>query len=252
MQVPRLATTKPFVHVVPVALTKGPVTVMAGVLKVIETPVLLVRVILLTALLVPTAVVAKLIEVGDSDTLLVPVPETPMICGVVGSLSLMITAPFFVPVVVGVKVRLMTQLAFAARLWPEAGQVLEEMAKSVVSLSVIAPMVIAVLPLFLTVTLLTALVVFFNWLPKLTGAPVRETAVAVPDKAMVETVLKKPLSLMVSVPVRIPPALGAKKTYIVQVAVLGKLEGQSSDSVKSPLMEMLLIVKGPTALRMTC
>src|SRR6266849_7959459 len=141
MHVARLAITSASVHVVPVALTKGPLTVIAGVLKVTGTPVLLVSVTLVDALLAPIAVVAKAIDVGESDTLLVPVPDRPMICGLVGSLSLMITAPFFAPVVRGVKVTPMAQLALAPSVCPEAGQVLEEMLKSVISLSVIAPMV---------------------------------------------------------------------------------------------------------------
>src|ERR1700730_15877131 len=233
MHVARLAICSPSVQVVPVALTKGPLTEIAGVLKMTEPPVLLVSVTLAEALLVPIAVVAKAIDVGDSDTLLVPVPDRPMIWGLVGSLSLMITAPFFAPVV-GVKVTPMAQVPFAARFCPEAGQVLDEMLKSVISLSVIAPIRTGAAPLFFTVTLFTALVVPFNWLPKPMGAPVREIALPVPDNAIVETALKKPLWLTVRVPVRMPPTLGEKTTYMVQVAVLGKLEGQSSDSVKSP------------------
>ncbi len=50
----------------------------------------------------------------------------------------------------------MAHAAPAARALPEAGQVFEEMAKSVVSLSVIAPMMMPVLPLLAIVTLLTA------------------------------------------------------------------------------------------------
>src|SRR5579859_3899463 len=190
MQVPRLAITRPSVQVVPVALVKGPVTVTAGVPMVMDTPVLLVSVILLEVLEVPTAVVAKVIEVGESDTLLVPVPDRPMICGLVGSLSLMMTAPFFAPVVCGVKVRLMEQLALPANVDPEAGQVLAVMAKSVISLSVMLPIVIEPEPLFFTVTVLVALVVFTNWLPKFTGALVSEIAVPVPVNATVETGLK--------------------------------------------------------------
>ena len=208
--VARLATAKPSVHVVPAALTKAPLIVMAGVPNVMGAPVLLVRVILLAALVVPTAVAAKLIAVGDSATLLIPSPDNPMICGLVGSLSLMITAPFFAPVLLGVKVRPMMQLVFPNRVWPEAGQLLVAMVKSVISLSVIVPMMIPEVPLFFTVTFFTALVVFFNWLPKPTGDPVREIAVPVPDKAIVETELKKPLWLTVRVPVRMPPALGEK------------------------------------------
>src|SRR5271165_6119623 len=123
-------TTKPFEHgvVVLVARTKCVVAVTAGVPRVTDTPVLLVRVTLLTAPVVPTAVAGKVMEVGESETLLVPVPVSPMICGLVGSVSLMITAPFLAPVVVGVKVTLMVQLALAARVVGEMGQLLEVIA----------------------------------------------------------------------------------------------------------------------------
>ena len=127
MQVPVFAITRLFVQVVLVALTNGPVTVMAGLLSVIDTPVLLVSVIFVDALVTPTGVTAKLTEVRLSDTLLVPVPLNPMSCGVEGSLSLMTTEPRFAPVDFGLKVTLMVQLAPPARTAPEAGHVLVEM-----------------------------------------------------------------------------------------------------------------------------
>src|SRR5579859_245719 len=127
VQVARLAITRPFVHVVPEAVAKGPAIVIAGVLNVTETPVLLVSVILVLPLDSPTGVVAKAMEFGLNDTLLVPVPVNPTIWGVEGSLSLITTDDLFVPVDVGLKVRLMVQLAPPASVVPEAGQVLVEM-----------------------------------------------------------------------------------------------------------------------------
>ena len=90
--------------------------------------------------------------------MLVPVPVIPTICGLLGSLSWMISAPFFAPVVFGLKTTLMVQLATGANVLPDAGQVLED-AKSVVSLRVMAPMVTLAVPLLVTLTVLAALVV---------------------------------------------------------------------------------------------
>ena len=95
-------------------------------------------------------------------------------------------------------------------LLPDAGQVLDEMAKSVVSFNVIAPIVTAVAPLFITVTVFTALVVLASWLPKFTGAPAREMALPSPVRLMVFKELKKPLLLMVMLPFRVPDAVGTK------------------------------------------
>ena len=84
----------------------------------------LVKVIFVFALVTPTAVVAKLTDVGLRDTLLIPVPVKPMSCGDEGSLSLITTEPRFEPVDFGPKVTPMLQLAPPASVAPEAGQVL--------------------------------------------------------------------------------------------------------------------------------
>src|SRR2546423_3103216 len=124
-QVPPAAMTRLGVQVVvAAATTNGPVTVSGVALSVIETPVLLVRVILVAVLGIPTAVVGKVIDDGDSATLLLPVPLRPMSWGLEGSLSLTTTAPLFGPVDFGVKWRVIVQLAPAASAAPEAGQVL--------------------------------------------------------------------------------------------------------------------------------
>ena len=79
--------------------------------------------------------------------------------------------------------------------------------------NVIAPIVIAVVPLFVTVTALLALVVFTSWLPKLTGAPVSEIALPRPVRLTVLVWLKKPLLLMVTLPLRVPEA-GRHKVHV--------------------------------------
>src|SRR5579859_5117897 len=139
-----------------------------------------------------------------------PTPNRPISCGELGSLSLITTAPFFVPVDCGSKVTPMVQLDPPLSLLPEAGQVLVAMAKSVVSFKVIVPMVIAVVPVLATVTLLTALFVFTSSLPKFTGAPVMEMAVPDPVNEMLEVELKKPFVVMATVPVAVPEPVGVK------------------------------------------
>src|SRR5260221_14374588 len=88
-QVPPAAITKLFVQVVvAVAIENGAVTVRAGLPREMDTPVLLVTVILMAALATPTAVVGNVIVPGLSEKLMVPVPVKPMSCGEEGWLSL--------------------------------------------------------------------------------------------------------------------------------------------------------------------
>jgi hypothetical protein len=119
-------------------------------------------VIFVAALVTPTAVVANVMVLGLSETLLVPVPLSPISWGDEGSVSAITTAPRFAPVDLGLKVTLIVQLAPPARVLPEAGQVLVEIVKSVASVNVIPFMVMPVVPAFFTVTDLAALVVFTN------------------------------------------------------------------------------------------
>ena len=74
--VPLAAITRSGVQVVvAAAITNGPVTVSGVAPSVIDTPVLLVRVIFVAGLGTPTAVVANVTAVGESATLLLPVPR---------------------------------------------------------------------------------------------------------------------------------------------------------------------------------
>src|SRR5579871_2377605 len=106
-------------------------------------------------------------------------------------------------------------------------------------------MVMAEVPVFFTVTVWAALVVFTSWFPKLSGDPVNEIALPSPVKLTVLTWLKKPFVLMVMLPRRFPEAVGAKYTYIVQVVPLAIEDGQSSASLKFVLAGILLMVSGP-------
>ena len=120
-----------------------------------------------------------------------------------------------------------------------------------VSVKVIAPIVIAAVPVFVTVTVLAVLVVFTSWLPKLSGAPINDIELPNPVRFTELVWLKKPLELMVTLPVRFPEAVGTKYTYIVQTVPLARVAGQSSASLKFVLVEMLLMVTAPWALRIS-
>ena len=110
---------------------------------------------------------------------------------------------------------------------------------------------IPLVPVFFTVTLLAALVVFTNWLPNANGEPVSDIALPNPVRLTVFVWLKKPLELTVTLLVRFPEVVGTKYTYIVQTVPLAILEGQLSASLKFVPVEMLLMVTGPRALRVS-
>jgi hypothetical protein len=158
--VPLIATTLLLVQVVVAVVRNGPLADTACAPRVMAAVVLLVSVILVALLVVPTVCAAKVTDAGLKVTVLVPVPLMPTSCGLVGSLSLISKTPFFVPVLCGLKVRSTMQLAVGAKVLPDGGQAFEEMAKSVVSLKVIAPMVTLVVPLLVMVTFLAALATF--------------------------------------------------------------------------------------------
>ena len=119
------------------------------------------------------------------------------------------------------------------------------------SVRVIVPIVIALVPVFFTVTDFAALVVFTSWLPKARGAPVSDIALPSPVRFTVLTWLKKPFVLTVMLPVRFPEAVGAKYTYMVHVVPLAMLVGQLSASLKFVLVDMLVMLTGPNALRIS-
>src|SRR5208282_4759897 len=151
-QLPLAAIFRPLVQVVfPLLTTKSGLMVRAGLPRVSVLPVSFNRVMVLTPPATPTGWVPKLIELGLRTTLLIPIPLTPAICGLVGSASLMMTAPFFAPVDLGVKVRPIWQLAPPAKVLPAAGQLLDLMAKSVVSFKVMAPILMPEVPVLVTV-----------------------------------------------------------------------------------------------------
>ena len=80
----------------------------------------------LAALVVPTATVPKLSEVGERESC-VPVPVKATVCGLFGASSLKVNIPVRTPITVGVKVTLTVQLSPTASVVP---QVLLLIAKS--------------------------------------------------------------------------------------------------------------------------
>jgi len=79
----------------------------------------LVSVIVCALLVVPTCRLEKLIELGESETAVAPVPLRLMVWLPVPALSVIVMAALMEPVVAGVKVTVKVHDAFAARLLPQ-------------------------------------------------------------------------------------------------------------------------------------
>lgn len=175
------------------------------------------------ALLVfPTLRVAKLRLVGVRVTAGavvedVPVPVRLTVCGLPLALSVMVIEPVRVPVAVGVNVTLIVQGVLAAR---ELGHELE--AKS--PLITMLEMESVAVPVFVSVTVCDALVVFSNWLPKIRPVGDRVTAGlfgAVPTPVKLTVCgLPPALSVILIEPLRVPVAVGVNVTFMVQLALM--------------------------------
>ena len=150
------------------------------------------------------------------------VPDRLAVCGLPGALSEMDKVPVREPSAVGVKVTEIVQLAPAANVVGDNGQV-EVFAKS--PEAEIPKIVSGTAWLFFTVKLFAALVVPNTWLPKERLAPDRLTeAVPVPVNCAVCGVFGA-LSLTVSFPVRAPSAVGVKVTEILQLPPAASVAG---------------------------
>jgi hypothetical protein len=169
------------------------------------------------------------------------VPVSGKLCGLPEALSATLMLPLRVPEVVGLKVTLMPQLAPAAT---EAPHVLVS-AKS--PLAVMLVIVNAALPVLVSVTVCAALVVPMVWLAKVSEVGEKLTAgagTAAPVPVSVAVCgLPAVLSTMLNVPVRVPAAVGLKVTLIVQLAPAATEVPQVSLSAKSPVAEMLVMLK---------
>src|ERR1700676_2474461 len=174
----------------------------------------------------------------------VPVPDRLAVCGLPGALSEMDKVPVLVPSAVGVKVTEIAQVAAAPNVLGDNGQV-EVCAKSP---EVETPQIVSgTVWVFFRVTLFPVLVVLITWLAKVRLAGDRLTG-AVPVQIKLAVCGEfGALSLTVSVPVRVPRAVGVKVTEIVQlslaVSVFGD-NGQFEVWAKSPEVEIPAMVRG--------
>src|SRR5207247_1010609 len=139
-----------------------------------------------------------------------------MICGLPPALSVSDSVPVRAPEAVGVKVTLMEIGRAACR---EAGHVGEALAPVLVaakSLEAANELIVkAAAPVFVSVTVIGALVVASSWLRKcrLAGATPASSAVLCPFRVMI-CGLPPALSASDSVPVRAPEAVGVKVTLM--------------------------------------
>lgn len=162
-------------------------------------------------------------------------------------MSVIVTAPARAPVVVGVNVTLMAQLAAGATLVP---QLLAAKSPLVAMLAIIN----VALPVLVNVAVCDALVLPTTWLPKarlsverLTAGP---DATPVPFNAIV-CGLPGALSVIVIAPESVPRAPGVNMTVIVQLAPAARLLPQLFDWAKLPFTAMLVMVKAALPVLLT-
>jgi hypothetical protein len=119
---------------------------------------------------VPTPTLLKFTVVGESDACRTPVPLRLMVCGLLGALSLINTEPVNGPVEVGAKVKLIVQEALgASENEPVAGQLVAMCGSAKGALGgVMLETTRGAVPVFLSCTDFTALVVPSAWFPKFT------------------------------------------------------------------------------------
>lgn len=173
---------------------------------------------------VPTTVGGKDRPGGESTTIgIVPVPESPTVCGELGPVSEKDSDAERAPVAVGVNITVMVQAFPEARPTPPIGQLFVWL-KSLGS-GPVKPMLLMVsgpLPVFVSVVLCPALGVptFCDPRFRLVGTNMTPGAVPVPLRAMI-CVLGVASSLMSTCPVVRPCAAGVKDTVIVQFELGG-------------------------------
>ena len=156
-------------------------------------------------------------EADNPTTGPVPVPVRPTVCGLPEALSVIVTEAVRVPGAVGAKVTLRVQLAPVAT---EVPQVLTWL-KSPVFAPVKATLLMlrAALPVFVSVTGCTPLVVPRVWLSKIRLVTVRLTAGPLPVPVRFKLCgLRAALSVIVNTALRVPGAEGVNVTLIAQLA----------------------------------
>src|SRR5437016_6091171 len=148
-----------------------------------------------------------------------------MICGLPPALSVSDSVPVRAPEAVGVEVTLMVQVPPAAKVAGLVGQALAPVLVAAKSPEGANELIVkAAAPVFVSVTVIGALVVASSWLPKsrLVGANPTPGAVLFPLGVMI-CGLPPALSVSDSVPVRAPEAVGVKVTLMVQFAPAAKV-----------------------------
>lgn len=156
----------------------------------------------------------------------VPVPESGSVCGLPAALSVIVSVALLSEVAAGLNVTLIVQLAAAASVDGDIGQLLD-CAKSPLFVPVIVMfvMVKGALPMLVSVETSAELVMPTIWLPKAKLDGDRLTAIPVPVRFRV-CGLPAALSLMVIVPVLDPLDVGANVTLMVQFAPAATLAPQ--------------------------
>ncbi len=221
---------------------KSPVMLMA-LMESATLPVLL-RVTLCAALLVPRSCEEKLSDPGESvATAAVPVPLSVTAAGAGLLLLLSVSEPLRFPMVVGVKTRLMVQLAPAATEVPQLLLWLK---------SPLAAMLVTergAVPLLLSVTDWAALLVLTACAAKASEAGENTATGTVPVPVMeIEDEAGVPLLVTMSEPVRLPVAVGAKLTLMVHEAPTANEVAQLLAWAKSPEALIWPMVNVPSPL----
>src|SRR5256884_439217 len=170
----------------------------------------------------------------------VPFPLSVMICGLPPALSVSDSVPVRAPEAVGVLLMLMvppTPAALADAIVVQALAPVLVAAKSPEGANEL--IVKAAAPVFVSVTVIGALVVASSWLPKsrLVGANPTPGAVPFPLRENI-CGLPPASSASDSVPVRAPEAVGVKVTLMVQFAPAGKVAGLVGQALAPVLVEI--------------
>jgi hypothetical protein len=161
-----------------------------------------------------------------SGTGAVPVPVSGTVCGLLVALSVMVKVPVRGPVTVGVNVTLIVQVFDPAVAGKVAGQADVPVLVSAKSPDAAMEMIVrGPVPVFVSVTVCAALIIFSSWLPKvrLVGASVTAGVgfAPVPVNAMFCGLVLS-LSVSCNVAVSLPTTVGLNVTLTVQVLVAPK------------------------------
>src|SRR5437588_558795 len=175
----------------------------------------------------------------------VPFPLSATICGLPPEIGTASSRAGGEPEAVDVTVTMMVQLPPSAKAAGLMGQALALVLVAAKSPDVANELIVkAAVPVFVSVTVIGALVVASNWLPKsrLVGANPTAGAVPFPLRGSI-CGLPPALSPSDSVPVRAPKAVGLKVTLMVQFPPAAKVAGL----VGQALAPVLVAAKSPEA-----